>query len=108
MSFSPDILGEIQKLQTADWYYSSRRLWWLSAPAILKGWFDRVLAMGFAWDTGKIFENGLLRGKQAIVVTTGRRVGRLFQAGRPLPGHSEPDPVPDQLRHLGDVRLQCP
>lgn len=69
MSFSPDILGEIQKLQEAHAVLFITPLWWLSVPAILKGWFDRVLAMGFAWDTGKIFETGMLRGKQAMVIT---------------------------------------
>jgi NAD(P)H dehydrogenase (quinone) len=68
MSFSPDILGEIQKLQAADLVLFVTPIWWLSVPAILKGWFDRVLAMGVAWDTGKIFENGLMRGKQAMVI----------------------------------------
>src|SRR4051812_12135224 len=68
MSFSPDILGEIQKVQAADLILFITPIWWLSVPAILKGWFDRVLAMGVAWDTGKIFENGMMRGKQAITV----------------------------------------
>lgn len=67
MSFSPDILGEIQKLQTANLVIFITPIWWLSVPAILKGWFDRVLAMGVAWDTGKIYENGMMRGKQAVI-----------------------------------------
>ncbi|MGH7157209.1 MAG: NAD(P)H-dependent oxidoreductase, partial [Candidatus Saccharimonadales bacterium] len=68
MSFSPDILGEIQKLQAANLVIFITPIWWLSVPAILKGWFDRVLAMGVAWDEGKIYENGLMRGKQAMVI----------------------------------------
>ena len=68
MSFSPDIAAEIQKLQTADIVLFIAPIWWLGPPAIMKGWFDRVLAMGFAWDTDRIFENGLLRGKQAMVI----------------------------------------
>lgn len=66
-SFSPDIVGEIEKLQAADAVLIISPLWWSSVPAILKGWFDRVLAMGVAWDSGKIYENGLLRGKQAML-----------------------------------------
>ena len=68
MSFSPDIAGEIQKLMAADLIIFVAPIWWFSVPAILKGWFDRVLAMGVAWDGGKIYENGLLRGKQAILI----------------------------------------
>jgi NAD(P)H dehydrogenase (quinone) len=71
MAFSPDITGEIQKIQAADLVIFASPIWWFSVPAILKGWFDRVLAMGVAWDGGKIYENGLLRGKQAMLIATG-------------------------------------
>lgn len=70
-SFSPDIVGEIQKIQNAEVVIVVTPIWWSSVPAILKGWFDRVLAMGVAWDTGKIYENGLLRGKQAMIAAVG-------------------------------------
>jgi putative NADPH-quinone reductase len=69
-AFSPDILGEIQKIQAAEMIIFTTPLWWFGAPAILKGWFDRVLAMGVAWDNDKIYENGLLRGKQAVLITS--------------------------------------
>ena len=62
MSFSPDIVSEIEKLKTADFIIFIAPVWWMSVPAILKGWFDRILAMGVAWDSGKFYENGLLRG----------------------------------------------
>lgn len=68
LAFSPDIHGEIQKIQAADLILFVTPIWWSGVPAILKGWFDRVLAMGVAWDGGKNGTNGLLRGKQAIVV----------------------------------------
>lgn len=68
LAFSPDILGEIQKLQIADVVLFVAPIWWFSVPAILKGWFDRVLAMGVTWDGGKIYENGLMRGKQAMLI----------------------------------------
>jgi len=68
MAFSPDILGEIQKIQTAELVLFITPIWWFSVPAILKGWFDRVLAMGVAWDGGRIYEDGLLRGKQAMLI----------------------------------------
>jgi NAD(P)H dehydrogenase (quinone) len=70
-AFSPDIVGEIQKLQAADTLLLIAPTWWFSVPAILKGWFDRVLAMGVAWDTGKFYENGLMRGKQAMFISSG-------------------------------------
>ncbi|MGA3150630.1 MAG: NAD(P)H-dependent oxidoreductase [Candidatus Saccharimonadales bacterium] len=68
MAFSPDIVGEVQKIQTAELVLIITPIWWFSVPAILKGWFDRVLAMGVAWDSGKIYESGLFRGKQAMLI----------------------------------------
>lgn len=68
LAFSPDILGEIQKLQAADIVLFVAPIWWFGVPAILKGWFDRVLAMGVTWDGGKIYEDGLLLGKQAMLI----------------------------------------
>lgn len=67
---SDDIANEIQKIQWADHLIFQFPLWWFSAPAILKGWFDRVLAKGFAYDAGKIFENGFLTGKTASLTVT--------------------------------------
>lgn len=67
-AFSPDILGEIEKVRAADLVIFVCPMWWYSVPAILKGWFDRVLAMGVAWDSGEIYEQGLMRGKQAMMV----------------------------------------
>jgi NAD(P)H dehydrogenase (quinone) len=68
LAFSPDILGEIQKMKAADCVLFVTPIWWFSVPAILKGWFDRVLAMGVAWDSGKFYDGGLMRGKQAMVI----------------------------------------
>jgi NAD(P)H dehydrogenase (quinone) len=67
MGFAPDIIAEMEKLAQAEIVIFHTPLWWLSVPAVLKGWFDRVLAMGVAWDGGKIYESGLLRGKKAML-----------------------------------------
>ncbi len=67
LAFSPDIISEIQKVKAADLILFYAPVWWFSVPAILKGWFDRVLVMGQAWDGGKIYEAGLLRGKKAML-----------------------------------------
>jgi NAD(P)H dehydrogenase (quinone) len=79
MSFSPDILGEIQKLKAADIVLFITPIWWMSVPGILKGWFDRVLAMGVAWDNDKIYENGLMRGKQAMLIAGAGQPEAYFQ-----------------------------
>lgn len=50
--------------------------WWGMPPAILKGWIDRVIRPGVAYqflegDSGEGVPIGLLRGKIAIVLNTG-------------------------------------
>lgn len=68
--FAADIQQEQEKLLWCDLLLLQFPFWWFSAPALLKGWLDRVLAKGFAYDKGKWFEQGLMRGKKAKLVLT--------------------------------------
>ena len=45
--------------------------WWNSSPAILKGFFDKVLTKDFAFHYIGKRPVGLLKGKAAVIVTTG-------------------------------------
>lgn len=65
-----DINTELKKIAAADHIILQFPLWWFSVPAIMKGWLDRVLVKGFAYDTGKMFADGLLRGKTASFTVT--------------------------------------
>lgn len=65
--FSPDLQGEMDKVKNADLIIIHFPLWWGGAPAVLKGWFERVFAMGFAWDSNNRFEKGLLKGKKVLL-----------------------------------------
>lgn len=67
---STDIIVETNKISWADHIIFQFPLWWFSTPAILKGWLDRVLVKGFAYDAGKIFNDGLLKDKTASLVVT--------------------------------------
>lgn len=69
-SLAHDIQNELDKITEADYLLLQFPLWWFSMPAILKGWFDRIFVKGFAYDTGKIFQDGLLKKKQASLVIT--------------------------------------
>lgn len=69
-TLAEDIHAEINKIKKADHIIFQFPLWWFSTPAILKGWFDRVWVKGFAYDAGKVFENGLLKGKTASLVVS--------------------------------------
>ena len=45
-------------------------IWWTGMPAIMKGYFDRVLSYGFAYRYDQGIQKGLLTGKQAIILNT--------------------------------------
>jgi NAD(P)H dehydrogenase (quinone) len=68
-----DVRADLDALLAADLLVLSFPLWWFSVPAILKGWVDRVFAMGavFGGDLG-VFDQAALVGRRAVVlVTTG-------------------------------------
>jgi NAD(P)H dehydrogenase (quinone) len=67
-----DIVVEQEKLKDCDLLILQFPLWWFSMPAILKGWVDRVLTMGFAYGGGKWYDEGGLKGRRAMLsITTG-------------------------------------
>jgi len=71
-TLSHDILEEQRKLRDCDLLILQFPLWWFAMPAILKGWVDRVMTMGFAYGGGKWYDEGGLKGKRAMLaVTTG-------------------------------------
>jgi NAD(P)H dehydrogenase (quinone) len=68
--FSPDLQSEMDKITNAELIIIHFPLWWGSVPAILKGWFDRVFAMGFAWNSENRYSNGLLKGKKVLLTVS--------------------------------------
>ncbi|NWW76464.1 NQO2 dehydrogenase, partial [Climacteris rufus] len=67
---SKDLVEEQKKVQEADLLIFQFPLYWFNMPAILKGWMDRVLVPGFAYDLSK--PGGLLQGKLCLFsFTTG-------------------------------------
>ena len=71
--FVDDVKLEMKKLEWCDVLIFNFPLWWFGLPAILKGWVDRVFAMGFVYGNGKgVYENGFFRDKKAFLcLTTG-------------------------------------
>ena len=67
-----DIQREIARLEWADLVIFQFPLWWHAQPAILKGWFDRVLVYGGIYSGQMRYDHGYFKGKRAICsVTTG-------------------------------------
>lgn len=70
--FASDVLAEQDKVLWCDLMIWQFPLWWFSVPAILKGWVDKVFAMGKFYDNGRMYDTGLLKGKKALLsITTG-------------------------------------
>lgn len=46
---SEDVLAEHQKIENADCIIFLYPVWWSDCPAKLKGWFDRVYSVGYAY-----------------------------------------------------------
>ncbi len=69
--FADQLKEEMEKLEWCDVLIFNFPLWWFGLPAILKGWVDRVFAMGFVYGGGKgTYENGIFKEKTAIITMT--------------------------------------
>lgn len=68
--FSPEIEAEIEKVEWCELMIWQFPLWWFGLPAILKGWVDRVFAMGRTYGGVHFYDNGTFRGKQALLAFT--------------------------------------
>ncbi|WP_158813995.1 NAD(P)H-dependent oxidoreductase [Methylocapsa sp. S129] len=64
------IVDELALMDRADLLVLQYPMWWHLPPAMLKGWFDRVLAYGEAYTGKKRWENGRFVGKRAMLSVT--------------------------------------
>ena len=49
-----DVLAEHAKIEKADCIIFLYPVWWSDCPAKLKGWFDRVYSVGYAYGQNEI------------------------------------------------------
>ncbi|XP_076603698.1 ribosyldihydronicotinamide dehydrogenase [quinone]-like [Chaetodon auriga] len=69
---STDITEEQRKLTEADLIIFQFPMYWFTVPAILKGWIDRVLTLGYAFSQEKRYSLGVFKDKKAMLsFTTG-------------------------------------
>jgi len=68
--FVPEVQAEMDKLAWCDALILQFPLWWLGLPAILKGWVDRVFAVGRAYGGGRYFSEGVFSSKRAMCTVT--------------------------------------
>lgn len=81
-TFARDIAEQQRRVIECDALLLNFPMWWYGPPAILKGWIDRVLAAGFAYDRDRKYATGPLAGRAGMVtVTTGSPAERYTDAG---------------------------
>ena len=71
----PDIQSHCDEISEAEGIIIIHPNWWGQPPAILKGWVDRVIRPGIAYDfveedKGEGIPKGLLKAKFALVLNT--------------------------------------
>lgn len=64
------VTDELALMDRADLLVLQYPMWWHLPPAMMKGWFDRVLAYGEAYTSAKRFEHGRFVGKRAMLSVT--------------------------------------
>ncbi len=73
-----DIATEQENIKWADLITFIHPVWWASQPAILKGYIDRVLSYGFAYEYVEGVSHGLLTGKKGLIFATTGSPSALF------------------------------
>ena len=96
--FDIDIAAERAALNEADLVVWLSPVYWYSVPALLKHWFDQVLAYGWAYGPG----GTALRGKSMLVVVS---TGGHADAYGPDGSHGHP--IADFLLPLEQTALLC-
>jgi putative NADPH-quinone reductase len=71
----PEIKAHCDEISAADGIVIIHPNWWGQPPAILKGWVDRVIRPGVAYefleeDSGEGIPNGLLKARFALIFNT--------------------------------------
>ena len=79
--FAPDVEAELRKLEACDLMLWQFPLWWFGLPGILKGWVDRVFAMGRTYGGERFYENGVFKGKRALLSLTTGGPAAVYQRG---------------------------
>jgi NAD(P)H dehydrogenase (quinone) len=79
--FVPELEAEMRKVEACDLMIWQFPLWWFGVPAILKGWVDRVFAMGRTYGGERFYENGVFKGKRALLSVTTGGPGPVYEKG---------------------------
>lgn len=62
-----DVKAELEKLLWCDFLILQFPWYWFGLPAIMKGWVDKVFAMGAVYGGGQWYNRGALGGRRAML-----------------------------------------
>lgn len=80
---STDVAQAQDDIRAADVLTLIYPLWWLSMPAMMKGYIDRVFARSFAYESHNGIVHGLLSGKKSVLITiSGAPLSLLVKSGK--------------------------
>jgi putative NADPH-quinone reductase len=102
----PELRQHIEDLQWCDALVLVYPTWWSGQPAILKGWFDRVLMNGVAWvlPEGAARIRPLLTNVKRLVVVTTHGSSKFVNA---LEGESGKRTAFRSVRLMLNRRVRC-
>lgn len=78
---SDDVKNEQQKLEWADCVIFLYPVWWSDCPAKLKGWFDRVYSVGYAYKQTDWFPKMKTLKYGLVICTAGHPNEFLYEIG---------------------------
>lgn len=80
-SISADVLAEHEKIENADCIIFLYPVWWSDCPAKLKGWFDRVYSVGYAYGYSEKSRRMKTIKYGVVICTAGHPNGLLKETG---------------------------
>lgn len=97
-----DVVAEQEQLDWCDLLILQFPLWWFGAPAILKGWLDRVMTDGVAYNNPGTYEQGGFGGRRATVAITTATDSEMYEL-RGRGGYMKHLlwPINNSLRYVG-------
>ncbi len=93
--YPPEVLAEQAALRAADSLTLVFPLWWVGFPAQLKGWIDRVLGYGFAYE---------LEGETPIPGLTGKRAATISTMGNTVDDYRR-DGTLEAMERIWDAHI---
>ena len=76
----PDVKAEQDNVTWAEVITVVHPVWWTNMPAMLKGYIDRVLTLGFAYAFGPEGPKGLLGNRKVVIFSTQGALNEVYDA----------------------------